>query len=58
MPCSLNCSAGLRRLQHRRLSQAWPDAELLVIQDAGHLGNETWKQYVYGRSTGSRALSP
>jgi proline iminopeptidase len=30
------------------LSQAWPDAELLVLEDAGHLGNETWKQYVYG----------
>ena len=30
------------------LSQAWPDAELLVVEDAGHLGNETRKQYVWG----------
>jgi len=29
------------------LSQAWPDAELRVIEDAGHLGSEAWKQYIY-----------
>ena len=29
------------------LSQAWPDAELLVAEDAGHLDNETKIRYIY-----------
>jgi proline iminopeptidase len=29
------------------LSRAWPDAELLIAEDAGHLGNDTTVRYVY-----------
>jgi proline iminopeptidase len=30
------------------LSAAWPDAELLIVEDAGHLGSETWTRHVRG----------
>lgn len=38
----------------RELSRAWPDAELLVVEDAGHLGSEPGSSTRTRRSTGSR----
>jgi proline iminopeptidase len=29
------------------LARAWPDAELLVAEDAGHLDSETKVRYIY-----------
>ena len=28
------------------LSRAWPDSELRIVEDAGHLGSETWTRYI------------
>lgn len=28
------------------LSRAWPDAELIVVSDAGHLGSDTTRAHV------------
>lgn len=40
-----------------QLARAWPDAELTVVEEAGHLGNEATLNHVLTHSTGSQTTS-
>ena len=39
------------------LNRAWPDAELIVVEDAGHLGSETTRHHVLQAFDGFAALA-